>query len=267
MDMLKEDHDDSDDITTSQQLGNMGKLYDINYKFSSYLNDKVKDTDYKLDTMGDYLVGYSEDPGRYIQRDYVLNALDHHMDKMEVNKQNLIRQITQQQDVNEGFVSGSGSQQNTTNYETFQIPTEEDDIMYYPQKPEDFYGDYQIRDGQYVLLSDMILTLNSTKLTIKNSNGNEILSYELSDIKPKAMQSFPSTTIEIDLNSTIIANDNQRVLDTPTQILAQKQKNLLYKLGLKSGKLYLFGSEAKYRLYNYNRTIMFHMKRVTTDII
>lgn len=255
--------ENEDDIGTikEQQLAQMGKHFDINYKFYSHLDNEINDIDFKIDTIGDYLIGVGEDPGRYIQRDYVQNALDYQMDKIAMDKHNLQKNLVRQ---TENF-------ENINGYESFQgdmIPIpEEEDIILYPLKPEDFYGDYEIIDGQYLILNKMKINLTPTRIVVINSDDVEILNYELEDINSLDTPQFPLTTIEISLNTSLMKIDNKVVLDVPTQILAQKQSNLLYKLGFNSGILYLFGSDGKYRIYNHNRTLIFHLKRLTTTLI
>lgn len=257
--------EDENDIGTikENQLEQMGKHFDINYKFSSHLDNEINDIDYKIDTIGDYLIGVSEDPGRYIQRDYVQNALDYQMDKISMDKHNLQKNLVRQNEF-EDFSNING-------YNSFQgdmIPIpEEEDIILYPKRPEDFYGDYEIIDGQYLILNKMKINLTPTRIIIRNVDDVEILNYELEDINSLDTPRFPLTTIEISLNTSLMKTDNKVVLDVPTQILAQKQRNLLYKLGFNSGILYLFGSDAKYRIYNNNRTLIFHLKRLTTTLI
>lgn len=257
----------------SGQLRDMGNYYDANYRLTSYINNKLENTDYNLNTMSNYLMNYSEDPKRYIQRDYVLNALDYGMDKVEHDKQNLVNNIAKQTEELFGNIPPQQHimAENNKNYEAFSnydsLITEEEGYMIYPQHPADFYGEYKIIEGQYKILDGLIFVLGSTEFIVKTQNGLELLNYKLSDIKPKLALNFPTTTIEIDINMALIKPDNKQVLDVPLQILSQKQRNLLYKLGLNTGKYYLYGSDGKYRLYNYNRTLICHLQRIKTNII
>lgn len=243
-------------VPVVEQLRKLSNYIDINNKFTTYLTNELDKSDNQLDDISKYTLGTYDDPGRYIQREYVLNVLDYQADKIAMDKLNYEK-------VKETFQEGERLELPIND----EILTEEEELILYPQKPSDFYGDYLLIHGQFRILDNFVINLTATGLTIKDSTGKKILFYELDKIQPKIAPNFPLTTIEILLNKRIIKKDDQIVRDTPDQILQQKQRNLLYHLGIKENRLYLFGSEGFYRLYNNNRTLICHLKRLTTQVI
>jgi hypothetical protein len=137
-------------------------------------------------------------------------------------------------------------------------------IMLFPKDPGDFYGNYVIDIGQFVLLDGLKIHLNYSLLIISDTDGMELIKYQLYSLNRIDFNKMPTSTISIKIGNTYKSTTN--MTDSLGNITdKQKKANLLNDLGFNGSMVYLFGNNGIYRFYNYYKINMFKVTRLTQE--
>lgn len=144
----------------------------------------------------------------------------------------------------------------------------EDEMKFlYPSEVSDFYGKYDISAGQYKLLWNCTLKLNSRELTIYNTHNDIIRGFKVKNAEKTKYLQFPTTTIKLELEQ--ISSINYKVSSTLTKQDSTIRNNLLIAqrefmdgtLQLRDGHFYLFGNDGNHILYGYDKTAILYLKK------
>jgi hypothetical protein len=137
-------------------------------------------------------------------------------------------------------------------------------IMLFPKDPGDFYGNYVIDVGQFVLLDGLKIHLDYSLLIISDTDGMELIKYQLYSLNRIDFNKMPTSTISIKIGNTYKSTTN--MTDSLGNITdKQKKANLLNDIGFNGSMVYLYGNNGIYRFYNYNKINMFKVTRLTQE--
>jgi hypothetical protein len=128
----------------------------------------------------------------------------------------------------------------------------------FPSVAGDFYGTYKIDRAQFHLIDGITIHLDYNYLRVYDLDAQMIYQYQVQTMDKVEFNKMPTTTIII----TLINNPT-----TGGNISEEKQKkiNLLRDLGLNGSSIYLYGNNGSYSLYNYYKTLMFKLIRMTQE--
>ena len=128
----------------------------------------------------------------------------------------------------------------------------------FPSVVGDFYGIYKIDRAQFHLIDGITIHLDYNYLRVYDLDAQMIYQYQVQTMDTVKFNKMPTTTIAI----TLINNPT-----TGGNISEEKQKkiNLLRDLGLDGSSMYLYGNNGNYSLYNYYKTLMFKLIRMTQE--
>jgi hypothetical protein len=133
--------------------------------------------------------------------------------------------------------------------------------LLFPTDPGDFYGNYEVDRGQFVLLDGIKLHLDYSYLGIKDVDDNYLIKFQINEIKKVDFNAMPTTTIIITFNSF---NKNSKISTAKVSEKLNKL-NLLKDIGLDGNIIYLYGNNGVYRMYNYYKSLIFKLNRLTQE--
>lgn len=249
--------------------------HDLSKRINNYIENRLLDNNKKYNYINDYLDYTKNNIDRPIYDDHVAEFMEYKKKKDLIDAE-LVEEVASNS-TSEKFEDQQPSgidlslSHDTVNFST--VPTvpndvvgEEEIIHLYPTNPDDFYGSYKILPYQYKLLDNMIIHLLPTEIKILDSTQlNYEIKYGLKTMKKMDLPEFPTTTIELVISDFQIPNrlrTNVRLSDEIVQLI-YKRKKLLKKLGMEN-RIYLYGNDGEYRIYNSNKTLMFNIKRTST---
>lgn len=126
--------------------------------------------------------------------------------------------------------------------------------LLFPTESGDFYGNYEVDIGQFVILDGIMLHLDYQALIIKDVNDKELMKLQVNELKKVEFNKMPTTTIAITFTSF-----------TKNTKAPLNKLNLLRDIGLDGNIIYLFGNNGVYRMYNYYKTLIFKLNRLTQE--
>jgi hypothetical protein len=136
--------------------------------------------------------------------------------------------------------------------------------MMFPKNPGDFYGKYEVDIGQYELLGGLKLHLDYSYLIITDTDGLELIKYQISSIDKIQYNKMPIATVSIKF--TNIYKSAAKMTDTSGNITDKQRKiNLLMDIGLDGSMVYLFGNNGIFRFYNFYKNNIFKVTRLTQE--
>lgn len=136
--------------------------------------------------------------------------------------------------------------------------------MMFPKNPGDFYGNYSIDIGQYKLLGGLMLHLDYSYLIITDTDGLELIKYQISSIDKIEYNKMPIATVTIKFNN--IYKSASKMTDTSGNVTdKQKKINLLMDIGLDGSMVYLHGNNGIFRFYNFHKNTIFKVTRLTQE--
>jgi len=149
-----------------------------------------------------------------------------------------------------------------------EVLEEESLKILYPSIPRDFYGEYQVRQGQFKILDGIHLILEPSTLYINDQEGKTLKKFKISDMNKAELPKYPTTTIEVtleDLRALDYGQERQYIKKDEDEEYRERQRQLLNELGLTYGNVYLYGNDGNYRLYNYHKMLVFHLDRLSVS--
>lgn len=258
------DNKDCNDLPNNIQYSNYPELQcnknknneiDIlNNQLSNYINVQSSNLNNTLSTNKSVLNSIAGDRQSYINRTYVQDFLDY-------QKRSLTPSPQSQSSKSELF----GNVPTVPTIDNF-----DNELILYPMKPGDFYGMYKISPSQFVLLDGLKFHFDYQYIIIYDKDESILCQYQNDTITVIQFNKMPTTTIKITLKDTSILNSNSTSSSSTTSqnntILDKQNKiSLLQNLGLSSGDVYLHGNDGSYHLYNYYKTLIFKLERLTQE--
>lgn len=241
---------------------------DLSNRIDGYISDKLLNNEQKYLNISNYIDDMKNNIDRPIYN-YHVNEFIKYKNEKDLKDSSLIDSFINIVEPSEQNITNDTI--NTINYSI--VPTTDNDIVgeeemlyLYPTKPDDFYGSYEILPYQYKLLDNMNIHLLPTEIKfVDSTQQNYEIKYPIRQMNKKNLPEFPTTTIELLLNET----NNERQFINNSKLndnvihLIKKRKNLLNELGV-NDKIYVFGNDGDYRIYNKNKTLLFNLRRIVT---